>query len=381
MQLKWRQAYSELTDFIAGHPEIKIGTSVIRIPNSYSSEFYSLHAKTRTVFIEEKIPYLNKKSQALSTNYKKVEEEVKKLLGLQSVSLVPTLHRFLYNPIDQLIKELFNPLFNLLKGQIDIEKYETVALQNIENSFKSLYRSGYEKWMILSMVKLLKADKVFQVTPEEFTEDDTLRHGGLIEHKIPSPEEFNSISFRRENEVGFMVPDLLIHSAVADRYFSFTSEIIKALAAATNASNKREWLPGDSTIVFESGIILVYVDKNLEDLSLVTDTKRTCRADLIIECREQKDWYEKEGLDKVKLHHNKYKPRLGTYIVTIEPVPEQVHTDLMSKKVLAEKTLGQSPDPVGKQDVEKDGSEIQLLTVGFDQTKLEPIINALIHNN
>lgn len=378
MQSNWRQVYSELTDFIAGHPEIKIGASVIRIPNDYNSEFYNLHAKTRTVFIEEKLPYLLKKSQALSKNYKKVEEDVNKLLGLQNVSLVPTLHRFLYNPIDQLTKEIFNPLFNLLKGQIDIEKYEAMALQNIETSFKSLYRSGYEKWIILSLVKLLKADKVFQVTPEEVTEDDTLRHGGKIDYKIPSPEESNSISFRREDEVGFMVPDLLIHSVVAGSYFSFTSEIIKALAVATNASKRREWLPGDSTVVFESGIILVYIDNNLEDLSLVTDSKRTCGADLIIECRDQKDWYEKEGLDRVKLHHNKYKPRLGTYIVTIEPVSEQVHKDLISGKVSIRMTSEQSINPASKQEAEKLNPEIYLLTVGFDQAKMEPIINALV---
>lgn len=368
MQLKWRQVYSELTEFIAEHPEVKIGTSVIRIPSSYSSEFYSLHAKARMAFVEEKLPYQIKKSQELGENYKKIEEEVSNLLELKSVSIIPTLHRFLCNPVDQLIKEIFSPFFSLLKGQIDIEKYEKVALQNIEASFRSLYRSGYEKWVILSLVKLLKADKVFRVIPEEFTEDDTLRHGGLLEHKIPSPEDADNISFRRENEVGFMVPDLLIHAAVSDRYFSFTSEIIKALAVATNASGKREWLPGDSTVVFESGIILVYVDNNLEDLSLVTDVKRTCRADLVIECRDQKDWYEKEGFDKIRIYHNKYKPRLGTYIVTIEPAPEQAYTNLISENVLAEDTASeQKPDHTG----------IHLITVGFDQAKLEPVIKAL----
>ena len=378
MQLNWRQVYSELTDFIARHPEIKIGDNVIRIPNDYRSEFYSLHKKTRTVFIEEKTPDLLKKSKALSKNYIKVEEEVAQSLELQGISVAPSLARFLHHPIDQLIQESFNPLFHLLKGQIDIEKYEAVASQNIETFFKSLYRSGYEKWVILSLVKLLEADKAFHVIPEEVTEEDTMKHGGLIDFKIPAPEESAKISFRRETEVGFMVPDLIIHSAVANNYLSFTSEIIKAWALATNASNKREWLPGDSTVVFEGGIILVYVDKNLEDLSLVTDATRTCRADLIIECREQKDWYEKEGLGKVKLHYDKYKPRLGTYIVTIEPVPEQVHTDLISEKAFAETTSKQSPDPAGRQEFDKNSPQIHLLTVGFDHTKLKTVINALV---
>jgi len=379
MHLNWRQAYSELRDFVNEHPEIKIGASVIRIPGEYSSQFYSLHAKTRTVFIEEKAPDLLEKSQILSKNYREVEKEVTKLIGLQDISVAPSLHKFLYDPIDQLAKEIYNPLFSFLKGQINIEKYESVALNNIQASFKSLYRSGYEKWVILSLVKLLKADKAFKVIPEEVTEDDTIRHGGKSEYKIPAPENSDSISFKRDDEVGFMVPDLLIHSTKADRYYSFTSEIIKALAVATNPSKKREWLPGDPAVVFESGIILVYSDENLKDLSLVTDSMRTCQADLIIECKEQKDWYESDGLSKIKLHYDKYKPRLGTYIVTIEKVSEQVRTQLALEKVLVETTSEKNLDHDNKQEFEQYSSQIHLLNADFDHTRLEPIIDILVY--
>jgi len=379
MHLNWRQAYSELRDFVNEHPEIKIRTSVIRIPGEYSSQFYSLHAKTRTLFIEEKAPDLLEKSQILSKNYREVEKEVTKLIGLQDIATAPSLHKFLYDPIDQLAKEIYNPLFSFLKGQINIEKYESVALNNIQASFKSLYRSGYEKWVILSLVKLLKADKVFKVIPEEVTEDDTIRHGGKIEYKIPAPENSDSISFKRDDEVGFMVPDLLIHSTKADRYYSFTSEIIKALAVATNPSKKREWLPGDPAVVFESGIILVYSDENLKDLSLVTDSMRTCQADLIIECKEQKDWYESDGLSKIKLHYDKYKPRLGTYIVTIEKVSEQVRTQLALEKVLVETTSEKNLDHDNKQEFEQYSSQIHLLNADFDHTRLEPIIDILVY--
>jgi hypothetical protein len=331
------------------------------------------------VFIEEKAPDLLEKSQILSKNYREVEKEVKKLIGLQDITTAPSLQKFLYDPIDQLAKEIYNPLFSLLKGQINIEKYESVALNNIQASFKSLYRSGYEKWVVLSLVKLLKADKAFKVIPEEVTEDDTIRHGGKIEYKIPAPENSDSISFKRDDEVGFMVPDLLIHSTKTDRYYSFTSEIIKALAVATNPSKKREWLPGDPAVVFESGIILVYSDENLKDLSLVTDSMRTCQADLIIECKEQKDWYESDGLSKIKLHYDKYKPRLGTYIVTIEKVSEQVRTQLALEKVLVETTSEKNLDHDNKQEFEQYSSQIHLLNAGFDQTRLEPIIDILVY--
>ncbi|MFC1866188.1 hypothetical protein ACFLYB_05710 [Chloroflexota bacterium] len=377
MQLNWQKVYSELTDFIHEHPEIKIGISVIRIPGEYSSRFYSLHAKTRAVFIEDNMPDLLEKSQTLSKHYIEAEEEVTKLIGLQDISTAPSLNNFLHNPIDQLAKEIYTPLLNLLKGQIDMEKYETVALNSIRTAFKSLYSSGYEKWVMLSLVRLLKADKAFKVIPEEVTEDDTMRHGGKLEYRIPPPEESTGISFRRDVEVGFMVPDFIIHSAEADRYFSFTSEIIQALAAATNPSKKREWLPGDPAVVFEGDIILVNFDDNLVNLSLVTDCSRTCLADLIIECRVQKDWYEKEGSGRIKAHYDKYKPRLGTYILTLEDVPEQIRTKLALETVLTETTSGQSPDNDSDPEIVKDSPQVQLLKVGFDQTRLKPIVDIL----
>ena len=378
MQLKWQKVYSELTDFIDEHPEIKIGVSVIRIPSEYSSQFYALHAKTRAVFIEENTPDLLEKAQILSRNYVEVEEEVKRLVDLKDITVQASLDNFLHNPVDQLIKEIYTPLFELLKGQLDVSKFEEDAMANIETFFNKYYRSGYEKWVTLSLVNLLKADKVFKVTPEEVTEDDSFRHGGLIDYKIPDPEVKSDISFIRDTEVGFMVPDLLIHSPVGDNYYSFTSEIIAAYATATNPSRKREWLPGDPSVIFESGIILVYADKELANLALVTDMKRTCKADLIVECRAQKGWYEKEGSDKIKEHYDKYKPRLGTYILTLEDIPEQIRAKLALETVLTETTSEQSPDNGSGQKIEKDSPQVQLLKVGFDQIRLKPIVDILL---
>ena len=63
-------------------------------------------------------------------------------------------------------------------------------------------------------------------------------------------------------------------------------------------------------------------------------------------CREQKDWYEKEELEKIKIYHNSLKPTLGTYIVSREPMPEL-------------------------KAVESGRIVFHILTVGFDQSKLE----------
>lgn len=352
MSNKWRQVYTELTDLIAEHSEVEIGASVVRIPESVRPEFYRLFETVRTVLVEEKSPDLLSKARVLSESYTKVEEEVMKLLGLESVSTSPSLHRFLHDPIDQLIRGLFNPLFDLLKGRIDVEKYEEGASRNIEASFRPLYQSGYEKWIALSLVKLLEANKSFQVIIEDVSVEDVLKSGGLVEERVPAPEESKALSFKHDLEVGFIVPDIIVHSARVDRYIALSSEIGTAVATASDASEKREWLPLDSVVDLGSGITLVYVDDNPEELSLVADAQKICRPDLIIECMGLKELYEKERLDKVKLHHNSLKPRLGTYIVSKEPVPEQ--------------------------EPEKQEVDIHILSVGFDQSKLKPIISALI---
>ncbi|UCE97894.1 MAG: hypothetical protein JSV74_00735 [Dehalococcoidia bacterium] len=365
MAVNWSQAYSELIDYVQNNPEIKISSRVVRIPSAIRDDFYSLHKKVRTIFLKEKTPELLEKSELLSSHYLKTREEVMRIVGLKEISIYGSVESFLLDPVEQLIKELFNPLMLLLKGELDIAGYEATAMDNAEKAFKHLYRSGYQKWLVLSFLKLLKADKVFKVFPEEVTEDDTLRHGVQIEHKIPDPEEVDNIYFRREPEVGFMVPDLLIHSALFDRYYSFTSEIIKALAAATNHSKKREWLPGDPNIVFEGDIILVYVDTSLNDLSLVTDMNTTCKADLILECKVYEKWHEKEGLSSILKHYAKYKPRMGTFIITFDPITDSLKKEIMTANLTDEDK------------VDIDYPKISFIQAGFDQTRLKPVINAL----
>lgn len=377
MRPDWQKEYINLKEFIAQHPEIKIETSVVRIPSEYSSLFYTLHKKARTVFLEEKIPRLLEKSKTLSKNYMKIEEEVTNLLGLQDINMAHSLYNFLQDPVDQLIQEIYNTFFGLLKGQLDVEGYEEDAIRKIDYFYRKYYRSGYEKWLILSLVKLLKADKVFKVIPEEVTEDDSFRHGGAIDYKIPDPVESPFVSFKREEEVGFMVPDLLMHSTATDEYYSFTSEMIKTWATATNPSNKREWLAGDPNVIFESGIILVYKDEILNNLSLVTDMKRTCRADLIIECREQEDWHEREGLEKIKFHYEKYKPKLGTYIVTLEKAPKQIKLDLATE-ISADIVANEQEEGLTVEEESEDQKPvINMITVGYNQNHLKPIVEII----
>ncbi len=347
----WQEVYSELTDFIAEHPEVEIGMSVVSIPGNVRPEFYRLFNTVRTAFIEERFPNLLNEATVLNKNYLKVEQEVTELLGLDDVSMVVSLRRFLHDPIE-LIRGLFDPLFDLLKAKIDIEHFEQKMSRNIETNFRDLYWLGYEKWAVLSLVKLLEADKSFQVILREPSpQEEVIMRTTSPKEQVSTPQESKCLVFQHKPTVRLTVPDFIVHSAKVSRYIALRSELERALAVASNASEKREWYPLDYVVALGPGLTIIYVADNPEELSLVADAKKICRPDLIIECREQKDWYEKEGLEKVKLHYDSLKPTLGTYIVSRQPLPEQASAELVEG--------------------------IHILTVGFDTTKLVPIVDAL----
>jgi len=348
MSKSWQKVYLTLTNFIAKHPDVEIEASHIRLPESVRPEFYMMFNNVKTAFIKQKIPDLLNDTQIIGKNYIGIERELIKLNNLESISVTPAIYRFLHDPIDGLGRDLFDLLFDLLKKNIDNKTFEERALVNIKAAFESLYQIGYEKWVILSLMKLFETDKLFQVSTREFYTHE-FRLNFLEKMIVPRPQESKNLLFKHNREiVAFTVPDLLVHSTKVKKYISLRSQIGEAFSIASDASENREWYPIDSIKDLVTGLTLVYLADSHDDISLVADAEKICRPDLIIECRGQNGWYQKEILEKIKLHRDTIKPRLGMFIVSREPVLEYGNKEL--------------------------GEGIQLLSVGFDQTKLEPII-------
>ena len=373
MSENWRQAYAKITDFITNHPEIKIEPSIVRIHETVRPEFYQLFKVARETFLKERNKALLDEAEVLSKKYLQVEEEVIKLLGLERISLFPRVDGFFHNPMDELIKELNSPFFNLLKGRVDITRYEEEASNILVSYFDSMYQQGYEVWVILSLIKLLEADKSFRVDADEFDDDEYFKHGGGTEVSVPNPEELGVISFKHNPIIGVLVADQIIHSAKNGQYYSFRPHIVEPEGEATDKSKQREWLPLPVRTIIDIGrnVILVYTDKRLEELSLIADSKIICRPDLIIECVGLKKLFNEKSMAKTKKYNEVFKPRLGTYIISNEPVIEKMSegqvVDIITNEPVAEKV---------SEDKETD---IHFISAGFDQSKLEQIINLFIN--
>ena len=364
MSNNWQQSCLAIKDFISNHPEIKIDTSVIRITERLRPEFNHLLIQAREAFIKgfqkERNKALLDEGENLSKEYLQIEDEIIKQVGLERILPFVRVDHFLHNPKDALIGVLRDPLMDFLKGKCDFNKYEEEASNILDSSYKSFFQRGYEIWLVLSLIKLLEADKSFRVDTDEFDNDEYFAHGPGGGARLPEVKELKEFSFRHNDVIGLLVADQIIHSSKNGYYYSFRPHIVHPVGDVESFSENREWLQlsKDTLENIERNVILIYLDKELEPLSLIADSIKICRPDLIIECIGLEKMFDENSMDKIKHYHSFLKPRLGTFIVSKEPV------------IL---------DKVTESIHQNGPTDIAFLPVGFNQAKLEQIVNLLIN--
>jgi hypothetical protein len=375
----WRNAYAELKVFAKSNPNIKVSPNVVRIPEDVRPQFYRLFDAVRSSFLEDNFPVLLADARPLSESYIKLEQEVVNLMGLAGIEIPASLDRFLHDPTTGLRRVLFDPLFSLLAGVTKAEAFSSTARETVERFFKALYSSGYEKWVILSLLKLLASDKVFNIElPDPVNDGIHTDAEKARDELVPDPEELDRLLLRPLYSPFFAVPDFIVHSAKTGRYVSLRTKLDDAAWKASNASDKREWLPLYSISDSRNKIPLqpeltIYIDDAAEDIALVADMDRICRPDLIIECLTPAAMPRKTDLDRIKFCHNALRPKLGTYLVCRQPVPG-LYTEL-----LPEQEKDDAGEPVTDKEAASLDGGIHILDVGFDQSKLDPIISVLMN--
>jgi hypothetical protein len=356
-------AYLELTDYIHGNPEISIGIDKVKIPGDVRMQFYQLFDGVRSQTIERRLPDLVAEARLLSDNYLKIEKEVFELLGLEKISMPVGLNRFLHYPLGEFMRDGFDPLFELLKGLIDYQAFEQKVIQSVRTSYARLFASGYEKWVALSLVRLLEADSLFQYPVEELSLADWHRGKEIVNVEARSSKKSNCLLFNDNQPQSVIAPDFAVRSIPSDKFIAFRSELGNALATATNASPKREWISVDSIPDWAdldlANLTFIYVDNDPENINLAIDKRRICRPDLILECRSQKGWYNAEESGRIKLHDSIFKPRLGSYVISREPVSQAV-TELKQNR---------GPEDKGK--------DPRIISAGYDCSKLEAVVDSL----
>jgi hypothetical protein len=357
MENTWDQAYKELTEFIDTHPEIVITSNMTRLPNEVRADFYRLFDSARAAFIKERFPAFVSEAQAISQAYLPLEDEIIKLLGLNEVFMDNDTQRILTNPLEQLIRPVFDSLFMLLKDRTRSENFEFSSKQKMVSAFSSLYNQEYEKWVVFSLIKLLEPDKLFEVIPRPFSSEfETVTIStSQNNERLPYPKESQKLIFKDSMPSTLASPDFIIHSTRNNKYVGIRSNYGRALGKASYYNHARNWRSLDSVPDLNQGLSLIYLDDKPENIALIADSDKICEPDLILVCKGNKGWYDtadfSSEIEWINASYFSLKPKLGTYILSREKPPEELLTKLENG--------------------------IRVLTTDFDNEKLSPLADAL----
>lgn len=404
MSKNWQKDYDELKDYIKKNSAIEIGASVICIPSDVRPEFYRLFDKVRLGFIKDNLPGLLENSHVMSRKWKETSHATMDSLKLESIDLEPDPSWFLLDPNDGLMRILFDPLFDVLKGKKDLAAFEQTAVAALEDGYNRYYREGYHSWAVMSLLKLLSTDKVYYVKPADIDADASSHVEAAavegLEEIVPDATEIDRISFKHALKFSFLGPNVIGHSASLDLFAAFVPDFAYSESKwrARGFSTKRDWYETISIRKEFGGDNLwpdlaLYTGKDKKELTVVADCYRTAQPDIIIEFKIDKDWYEKEGLETVKRHYNILKPKLGSFVICMDAVSEAALKELEEKPALQPLAAGTAPEAAvegvpqplavaaGDEAVIEPPLNIYLLSVGYDITRLEPIVEAIRAQN
>jgi hypothetical protein len=359
------QAYGHLTDFIQSNPEIEIHESVTSIPDNVRAEFYRRFNTVRDAFVEKKFSLVLERARMLQENYAKAEGQVSSLIEWEDTPEVSRVQRFLRNVSDSMARELFDPLFDLLKGRDSLESFEQKGAERIDEHWPVLFRGGYEKWAVLSLARLLEPEKALRVDVRP------LKHGERAKSAdhapwddAPDPEESHRFFFTQPRNAILTVPDLVLRSAKLNRFVGIRSEFREGLYKALNPSQKREWLSLETDLLFllESGLTLIYLSEEAQQIALIADVNRFCRPDMIMWCVDSLRIAQPEAQERANTIDQQLNPRIGTFVVATDAWP---------------KLPGVNETADSRAQIDEQSLRVRILNTGFDASRLLPIVDAL----
>jgi hypothetical protein len=338
----WQHKHQTLRDFIAARPEIKLEPTGVSIPREVRDEFYVRFDAVRRAFVDHCYSSLPPDIDALSERYVRLEKEICDALKIEAISMPVDLQTFLRNPREGLMRALYSPLFDLLQGKIDGEAFEAKAEQEIKTAAAELLRLGYERWVALSIVKLLDPDEAFAVALNE--EDKAVA------------EELNTIAFGRQaHHVTLRVPEFVLHSRALGKYVAVKLQLTAEIAtySPSQPSPPKRYRTGDTSAALDSRVMLLSVIPGLNDIPVTANlaNQKVSPPDVAIECFEQADLEDATALERVRKRHEILRPKAGTYLV--------------SRNATEAGASGAA------------GEDVQPVAVGFDPSRLNPLLERL----
>ncbi|MGM0602040.1 MAG: hypothetical protein ACQESS_01865 [Bacillota bacterium] len=321
---EWLSYFTELENLIEEKKEIKVTEDSIKIPENYRSIFYKQFDKIRDEFIINNFPDKFELSSNLSREYRQLENKIMKKLSLKDITMSNNVERFLHNPLNELRRELFDLLIDLLIKNISREEFIKVGRNKIEASLKSTYKIAYTKYSILKLIDELKAEDIYYIPMSIPSSTELIKHPIGLKESVPPPQKADKISFEVPRKTTILIPDFIIYSAEIKKYIAFRTELGKALWEAGGLSRQREWISIED-IIKENGPVrispdlLLYIDNDLENINLAADAAVLCRPDIVFECADSINVDLLEDKAEALYQYTKIlKPFSGSYLIQEE---------------------------------------------------------------
>ncbi len=338
MSDNWQSAFESLEDYIISNPSIKIEPRVLAIPKEKREVFYQHFDRVRTAFIKDYFSSQLKKAHELSANFREIAEDVSQSLKFnEEVELEPKLKRLIDNPMDGMIRALYDPLVDLLKGRIDQEEFMAKGLNLVEHHYKNLYLEGVDLWVMLALVRWLEPAELLYVSqkkPNSINSLTELYQAGQRVEPVPDTSRATRLSFYPWTWHTFIVPDLIVFSNKLNKYVALRKSLPvnthEPFLVAKKINQKREWYPFNEMekhfkLVNPWPNILVYTDDDPENIRLIADCRVMLRPELIIDTAPEENWLNENSIYNVKSHDEHLKPEHGTVVLFWHEVPDEAY--------------------------------------------------------
>jgi hypothetical protein len=217
-----------------------------------------------------------------------------------------------------------------------------------------MLRYGYQIWTALTLINLLEPDQAYLPSLEADP-------GQPDELKMRTPKTI---------ELGYQpatppirLPELVLHSPKTEQYIAFKLELsfdiprYQGIFGGPPQRNQEMRYSGDTSPVVGERSMLFYLVEDLEEVPVIAniDKRTISQPDLDVEWTRPDEVADPYFLDKVKERYDILKPRLGAYLI--------------------------SRQPLGDVHLEVEGYDLHPLTVGFDSSKLQSVIDYMINES
>ncbi|MBN1368734.1 MAG: hypothetical protein JW954_00680 [Dehalococcoidaceae bacterium] len=332
----WKTAYRLLTDYLESNPLIKIQPTTTVIPTDVRPGFYAAFDQARKAFVKG---YFNNELEAageLSAEYRQLAEDiVSKLDILPEIELNPRLKWLMDDPLNGLMRLIYNPLFNLLKGKLDEEEFLQTSQAEFGSLFNDLYHKCYNLWVILALLELLEPSELMWVPQKEPNAINSLKElykqGARVE-PVPDLTRTSLLNFEPGTWDTFIVPDLIFYSAKLNKYVAIRRSLPvntdEPYLIAKQRTPDREWISFKQlSEVFNLANhwpdILIYCDDKPQNLNLIADYNYMIRPEMIIDTFTQYSLFNAEEASRIRSHQHHLKPTRGTVLLYQHDIPDE----------------------------------------------------------